>query len=255
MIAPFVALALNGFREARRNRVSIVLVAFTVASLFSSTLVAETTVYTMARVLTDFGLGMMAVTLVLLAVFLSSSQLTKEIERKTLYLIVSKPISRSLFLIARYAGTVLTLTVLLLAMTAVFLVQVKVYGAEIGEHHLWAVIGLWLELVLVSAVGFLLASFASQITAGAVTLGVYFAGHLSADIYALSERTAGAAKALARGTYYLLPNLSRVNYRSLAAHELSPSTGDALSGALYIAAYAAVLVGCAALIFQRRDFR
>lgn len=255
MIGVLVALALNGFREARRNRVSVVIVAFTIALLFSSTLVAETTVFTMQRVLTDFGQGMMALTLVLLAIFLASSQLTREIERKTVFLIVSKPVPRAVFLFGRFAGTILTLTVLLVAMTALFLVQVKLYGLSIQSYHFWAALGLWLELFAVCSIGFFFASFAGQLTASVTSVGLYFAGHLANDMYALSEQLSGPARVLARSAYYLLPNLSRVNYRSLAAYEMTPNVGEALVSAAYLLAYSGLFLSAAVLLFQKRDFK
>lgn len=255
MIRALVALALNGFRESRRNKVSVVVIAFTIALLFSSTLVAETTVFTMQRVLTDFGQGMMALTLVLLAIFLAGSQLTREIERKTVFLVVSKPVPRAVFLLGRFAGTVLTLTVLLGAMTAVFFLQVKLYGLSLHGYHLWAAFGLWLELVTVCSLGFFFASFTGQLTASTVTLGLYLAGHLANDMYALSERAQGLVQLLARAAYYLLPNLSRVNYRTLAAYEQAPKLQEATTSSLYVLAYCGLLLCAAVLLFQKRDFK
>ena len=78
MIHSFLAVAFNGFREARRNRISVVVVAFAVALLFSTSLVADVTVVTFDRVLTDFGLGAMSISLVMLTIFLSCSQLSRQ---------------------------------------------------------------------------------------------------------------------------------------------------------------------------------
>ncbi|MFL5319158.1 MAG: ABC transporter permease subunit, partial [Myxococcaceae bacterium] len=88
-------IAWNGFREARRNRVTVVVAAFAVAILLCSTLVSEVTVATFDRVLTDFGLGSMSLIMVFLAIFLSCGVLSREIERRTIFMVVSKPVSRS----------------------------------------------------------------------------------------------------------------------------------------------------------------
>ena len=124
MIQSFLAVAFNSFREARRHRVSVVVVAFAVALLFSTSLVADVTVITFARVITDFGLGAMSISLVMLTIFLSCTQLSREIERKTIFLIVSKPISRGEFLVARFAGNMFTLAVLIGVMSLVFALEV-----------------------------------------------------------------------------------------------------------------------------------
>src|SRR5690349_9243174 len=120
----------------------------------ASTLVAEVTVYSMHRVLTDFGLGVMSITLVLLAVFLSCSLLGQEIERKTIFLIVSKPVSRATFLLGRFAGTMLTLGALLVIMSGVFFLQCVLYRAPITAAALEAIGMLGVELCVLAAIGF-----------------------------------------------------------------------------------------------------
>ncbi len=258
----FAALALNGFREARRNRVSVVVAAFTLGLLLASSLVTEVTVYTFKRVLTDVGLGAMTITLVLLAVFLSSGLISREIERRTIFLIVSKPVSRSVFLVARLAGNMLTLLVLLLAMAAVFFFQVGVYGGlssyglKISMPQVVAVGMLWVELLVISSVGFLMSSFASQVVSAVVTTGVYLAGHLSGDIYSLASRSESVPlQYLGKSIYYVLPNLARLNYRPQASYDVSVPAMDTLGNIVYAFGYSGILVALAVLIFQRRDFK
>lgn len=252
----FTAIALNGFREARRNRISVVVMLFMLGLLLSSTLVTEVTAYTFQRVMTDVGLGAMGIFLVLLAIFLSSGMLTREIERRTLYLVVSKPVSRGLFLVARLAGNMLTLGVLLLAMAVLYFAQTALYGTPITAPQVVAIGMLWVELLVVSSVGFLMSSFASQLVAAVVTIGVYFAGHLSGDIYTLAQRSDnGALRALGKAIYYLLPNLDRLNFRPQASYDLLAPASDVLASAAYGVAYAAVLTCLAVLLFSRRDFK
>jgi Cu-processing system permease protein len=179
---PFIALAFNGFREARRNRVTVVVGVFALALLLSTTLVVAVTINTFERVVTDMGLGAMSLTLVLLAIFLSSGLLSREIERRTIFLMVSKPISRGAFLVGRLMGNMLTLTVLQAAMAGLFFLLVVSYGYPITQAHLVATVMLWFELWVLSGVGFLMSSFSSQMVSAFVTVGVYFAGHLSGDI-------------------------------------------------------------------------
>jgi hypothetical protein len=100
----FLATAWNGFREARRNRVTVVVGVFALLTLLLATLVTQITVVTFRRVMVDTGLGLMSLILVFLSIFLSSGLLAREIERRTIVLVVTKPISRSTFL-ARFAGT------------------------------------------------------------------------------------------------------------------------------------------------------
>jgi ABC-type transport system involved in multi-copper enzyme maturation permease subunit len=256
VITPFIAIALNGFRESRRNRVSVVVALFAGGLLLCSTLITDVAVYTFERVLTDVGLGAMTIALVLLTIFLSSSQLSREIERKTLFLVVTKPVSRSTFLLGRFAGNLLTLAALLVAMTAVFLIQVRLFGNPITAAQLMATAMLLVELMVISSVGFLMSSFAGQTVSGIVTTGLFFAGHLSQDLYELSSRAKiPALQLLGKVAYYLLPNLDRLNYRPMAAYNLLPPAFETVRAVAYGVAYAAVMLGVAVIIFNRRDFK
>jgi len=256
MIQGFSALALNGFREARRNRITLVIGFFAIAMLLCTTLVTEVTVHTFNRVLTDVGLGVMSVMLVLLAIFLSSGLLSREIERRTVFLIVSKPISRSLFLAGRLAGNMLTLTVLLVGMAAVFFLQMSMYRDGIFSTQFVAIGVLWFELLLLSSFGFVMSSFSSQIVSAVVTTGMYFAGHLATDVYNISAKSKSeVVKVLGKVTYYLLPNLSRLNYRPQASYAIRVTPNEILSSVAYGTAYASVLVIVAMILFSRRDFK
>ena len=256
MIQSFGALALNGFREARRNRVTLVVGFFALALLLCTTLVTEVTVYTFSRVLTDVGLGVMSIMLVLLAIFLSSGLLSREIERRTVFLMVSKPVSRSVFLAGRLAGNMLTLTSLLLAMGALFFFEISAFRNAITSTQFVAIGVLWVELLLLSSFGFVMSSFSSQIVSAVVTTGVYFAGHLVTDIYNISSRSKSELfRVGGKIAYYVLPNLSRLNYRPQASYAVAVTPSEVAGSAAYGIAYSAALVVLAMILFSRRDFK
>ncbi len=255
-MSAFGAMVWNGFREARRNRVTVVVGVFAAVVLLSSTLVTEVTVNTFDRVLTDFGLGMMSLILVFLTVFLSSGLLSREIERRTIFLMVSKPVSRMQFLLAKLTGTMLTLGVLLVAMTLIFLSQLALFGASITSTQLVAAAGLWFELLVISSAGIFSSSFAGPAVPAFPTTGLYFAGHLAGDLYTIASRSeSSAVQAVGKAVYYLLPNLERVNFRPQATYALAVDLGSFLSGTGYTLAWAAVFTAMAIFIFERRDFR
>ncbi|AKJ06660.1 ABC-type transport system involved in multi-copper enzyme maturation permease subunit [Archangium gephyra] len=255
-MGPFIALALNGFREARRNRVTLLVAIFALAMLLSTTLVLEITVGTFDRVITDVGLGAMSLMLVLLAIFLSSGLISREIERRTIFLMVSKPLSRGAFLVGRLMGNMLTVTVLQLLMAGLFFAMMFLYQSPISPAHLAAVGMLWFELWVLSAVGFLMSSFSSQMVSAFVTVSVYFAGHLSSDIYSLASKSqSGAIQAVGKAVYYVLPDLSRFNYRPHATYYAPIASSELLSAATYGMAFTGVLVALAIILFNRRDFR
>ena len=256
MIRSFLAIAYNGFREARRNRVTLVLAFFAGLLLLSSSLITDITVATFDRVLIDIGLGGMGIILVLLAVFLSTGLLSREIERRTIFMVVSKPVSRALFLVARLAGNMLTLTILQILMGALLLLEFWVLRTPVTWPTVLAMGMLWFELLLLSSVGFLMSSFTGQMTSAFVTVSMFFVGHLSGDIYTFAQRSKNEAlRALGKTLYYLLPNLERLNLRGPASYGIVVPAREWLVSGLYAVAYSAVLTCLAVFTFRRRDFR
>ena len=191
-----------------------------------------------------------------LAIFLSCGSLNQEIQRRTIFIIMSKPISRSAFLLSRVGAILLTLLVLLLVMGALFLMELKVYGAPFHRSQLAAMAMLFVELVVLTSFGALMSTFAGPIVSAVVVAGVYFAGHASRDLYIRAQRSGSALlRVLGKGAYYLLPNLDRLDYKPAAAYTLEPSGRELLVNAGYGLAYAAVVLLVATLIFDRRDFK
>lgn len=256
MIRSFWAITFNGFREARRNRVTLVLAFFTGLLLLSSSLITEITVVTFDRVLIDIGLGGMSLILVLLAIFLSTGLLSREIERRTIFMIVSKPVSRGLFLVARLAGNMLTLTALLLLMSVLLALEFYVLKTAVTWPTILAMGMLWFELLVLSAIGFLMSSFAGPMTSAFVTVSMFFIGHLSGDIYALARRSKNEAlQVLGKVLYYALPNLERLNLRAQASYGVVVPAKVWVVSCIYAVAYASVLIWLAVMLFRRRDFR
>lgn len=251
----FLATAWNGFREARRNRVTVVVGAFALITLLFATLVTQVTVVTFRRVMVDTGLGLMSLILVFLSIFLSSGLLAREIERRTIFLVVTKPISRTMFLWARFAGNLLTLLVLQAVMTAIFAAEMALYRFPLGPA-VWAALGmLVIELFLVTTIGFLCSSFLGQTVSAVVTVGLYFAGHLSGDLYRFATKAGGMVSSVGHLVYFALPNLDRLNYRSLATYDVVPTLDMALKSAGSGLAYGIGLLVLASVIFERRDFK
>jgi len=256
VINAFSALMWNGFREARRNRITVIVGAFAIALVLSSSLVADVSVATLDRVVIDVGLGSMSIMLTILAIFLSSGMLSREIERRTIFLITPKPISRGLFLLAKLAGNMLTLLVLLAAMAVLFLLELQVYKTPVSSEQMLAIGMLWMELLVLSSFGFLMASFSGQVVSAVVTAGVFIAGHLSGDIYGLAQRSkTPSLQVLGRLVYYVLPNLERFNFRPQATYNISTPASEVFGSLAYGVVYSGVLLALAVIIFGRRDFK
>lgn len=136
MLGRIYAIGINTFREAVRDRVLYGVVGCATAVLLFSLALAELSLNEQQRVVMDIGLASISLFAVIVAVFLGSSLLYKEIERKTLYVILPKPIHRAEFLLGKYAGIVLTALVFILLMGAV---QLWVASVQAGAEA-WALL-------------------------------------------------------------------------------------------------------------------
>jgi len=250
------ALALAGFREALRNRVTVVVGVFAGIMLLSTTLILNVTVFSLDRVVTDFGLSIMSLLLTGLAIFLSSGLISKEIERRTIFLIVSRPLSRTQFVLGRFLGNLMTLGVLQLFMGALFFVQLLIFGVPKTSAQLAAVLGLSVELIVLTAAGLLCSVLSSQLISAMTCVGLYLMGHLAEDLYILVVKSPSAlVHVVGKAAYYLLPNLSRVNYRNAAAYEVPIVWPEFFTSCSYLLAYAVVLLMVTTFAFDRRDFK
>lgn len=250
------ALVLNGFRESRRNRVTVVVFLFAFAMIFSATFALEFTVATFSRVITDMGLGVMSIIATFLAVFLSTALLPREIERRTIFMVASRPISRSVFVVGRYLGTLLTMLFVTGIMAALFLLQLGWEGAPIEAPHFAAIAGVFLEVLVLSAAGFLFATFTSQYVAVSATVGLYFVGHLAGDLYRMANRAESTVlSVIGKAVYYVLPNLDRLDFKQRATYLDPTSWQEFGSAVVYSLGYATVALALACVIFERRDFK
>jgi Cu-processing system permease protein len=250
------ALALAGFREAMRNRVTVVVGVFAGVMLLLTTVMMNVTLFSLDRMVTDFGLSVMSLLLSALAIYLSSGLISREIERRTIFLVVSRPVSRTQFILGRFLGNLLTLAALQAVMGVLFISQLQLFSVPKTDAQLAAFLGLSLELTLLTAAGLLCSVLSSQLLSAMTCVGLYLLGHLADDLYALVARSPSElVQNLGRVAYYVMPNLSRTNFRGAAALA-APIDWAAFGGTtLYIVGYSAVLLVAASLAFDRRDFK
>lgn len=251
-----LTLALNGFKESRRNRVTTVVFLFAFVIIFSATFSLELTVATFERVLTDVGLGVMSLIVVFISIFLSSALIPREIERRTVFLIVSKPVSRAAFVVGRLLGNLLTVAFLVAIMASLLVLQVWWDGTPVRPSLLAGVYGIFLEAVLMSCVGFAVASRSSQFVTAIITTGLFFIGHLSTDLYRYASKAeAMLGKVIGLTLYYALPNLERLDFKQRATYAEPTTLGELALATAYTLGYSVVMVVLAAALFEKRDFK
>lgn len=252
-------IARNAFREAVRDRVLYNLVLFVILLTAGAVFLGELSAAQEAKIIVDMGLSAMLLFGVFIAIFVGVGLVYKEIERRTLYAIFSKPVGRGEFLLGKYLGLCLTLAVNVAVMGAgVSLALLFVRGGwEPLALRIWpAVVLILMELTVVVAVAILFSSFSSPALSALLTFAAFVIGHFSADLKAFAATLGSAGTRLFfDALYYLLPNLSHYSYITDAAYGETPTAAAFAGAALYTLAYSAVLLAAATLVFSRRNFK
>jgi len=254
-----LAIARNAFREAVRDRVLYNLVLFVLMLIAGAIFLGELSAGQEAKIIVDLGLSAMLLFGAFIAIFVGVGLVYKEIERRTLYAILSKPIGRGQFLLGKYLGLCLTLLINVLVMgvgVSLALIYVR-RGWEPLAIRIWpAIFLIYFELMIITAVALLFSSFSSPALSALLTFFVFVIGHFSGDLKTLSMTGNNAA---ARGVfwalYYLMPNLTIFSVITTAAHGIVPAGGSFLLAAVYMIVYVGVLLAAATLIFSRRNFK
>ena len=250
-----VAIATHTFKEAVRDRILVLFVVFAVLLMAFSTVISWLTVGSELKIVTDIGLAALAFFGMLVAVFVGITLVHKEVEKRTIYAVLAKPVPRWLFLLGKYLGLMLTLAVVLGLMSVFYIALVTWKGGTFPSHLLPAIWLTYLEVSVITSVAILFSCFTTPMLAAVFTIGTYLLGHLSWGLRELSAELTGAASWLAIGIYYLLPDLETFNVRSQVVHDLALPRGYLLESFIYAAAYTTGMMLLAVILFRRRDLK
>jgi ABC-type transport system involved in multi-copper enzyme maturation permease subunit len=249
------AIAGITFKEAKRDRILYLLFFFAAAGIVASRVLALLTVGDRIKIIKDVGLASISIFGVLMAVLIGTGLVYKEIDKKTIFTLLSKPLHRAQFILGKFLGLVLTLFVMTASMTAIFLALLYLHTRQFEGAMLTAVAYIFLELVLITAVAILFSSFSTPILSSLFSLAFYLIGHLSWGLELIIRKMRpGAGRTLVRVLYTVLPDLENFNFKTEVVHGLPIPSAIYLSSFLYGVFYTAFILGLAVLIFRRRDF-
>jgi ABC-type transport system involved in multi-copper enzyme maturation permease subunit len=246
-------LARNTFRETIRDRVLNAALLFAVAMIGASVLLGQLSIGQDIKVVRDLGLGAIEFFGVVIAIFVGTSMLFREIDKRTIFVVISKPVTRYEFLFGKFLGLSATLTVLLAAMAIAYSLLLLFFGGwEVGL--LWQVALTWLQLLVLVAASLLFSTFASPVLAMLFTFSLYVIGHNLEGLKLVAERAQPAIKAIATALYYALPNLSHLDFKNQIVYGDPFSVGHWALAFAYGGLYTALALACAMAVFSRREF-
>ncbi|MBI4619765.1 MAG: ABC transporter permease [Desulfobacterales bacterium] len=250
------AIMINTFREAIRDKVLYSLLFFALLMIGGSILLGRLTIGENIKIIKDMGLASISIFGMLIAIFVGIGLVYKEIDKKTIYTVIAKPVHRYQFLLGKYLGLILTLLVEVAIMSFGLLLLVLSYEGHAELSILKAILLIFFELMTITAVAILFSSFSTPILSGLFTLAVYIVGHLSRDLLAFGAKSENAMiKYSTAFIYYSLPNLDNFNIKGKIVHQALVSWEYLSFAMLYGVLYISITLLLSMVIFQKRDFR
>ena len=252
-------VAVNAFREAIRDRVLYNLIFFAHMMFGAAILVGQISIDIERLVIINLGLSAISIIGLIMAVFIGVGLVYKEIEKRTLYSLLAKPVRRWEFLVGKYAGLLLTLAVNTALMTlglAAALFYVSRHFQRSDVSILVAIYFILLELALVTALALFFSCFSSPMLSTLFTLGMYVTGVFAQDIREFGQVTKNPALlVLTRVLYYLLPNFHKFNGIAAAAYGDKIPTALIAQNTLYALLYVTVILLGASAVFSGRNLK
>jgi ABC-type transport system involved in multi-copper enzyme maturation permease subunit len=252
-------VAVNAFREAIRDRVLYNLIFFALMMIGAAILVGQISIGIERLVIINLGLSAISIIGLIMAIFIGVGLVSKEIEKRTLYSLLAKPVRRWEFLVGKYAGLLLTLVVNTSLMTlgfagALFYVSRHFEGSD--TSIVVAIYFILLELALVTALALFFSCFSSPMLSTLFTLGIYITGVFAQDIREFGEVTKNPMLLMmTRVLYYVLPNFHNFNGIAAAAHADTIPSALIVQNTLYALLYVSVVLLGASAIFSRRNLK
>ncbi len=248
-------IILNTFRESVRDKVFITIIIFAILVIGSGRVIKPLALGEEAKVVKDIGLNAITFFSVLIAILVGGRLVYKEIEKRTIYLILSRPIPRWQFVLGKYLGLLLVLFESLLIMTGAFYIIMFLLNIPSNVYLLWAILMTFCQLWILTAIAILFSTFSTPITSSIFTFAIYVMGHLTRDLKVFAKLSKSPINELfANIIYYVLPNFSNFNIKSAVVHNLIIETNAMLLTILYAIFYSALMLFIASQILARKDF-
>ncbi|MBM3268765.1 MAG: ABC transporter permease subunit [Candidatus Sericytochromatia bacterium] len=249
------AIARIFFREAIRDRILNLIWLFAIAMLGLSLFMGDLSAGSELKVVKDLGLGIINLLLVLVAIMIGASSIHKEIDKRTVYVVLSKPIARWQFLVGKFLGLFGVLLLLAVAMGVAYYLLLFLMVREFQLIYATAVGLMLLEASVIAALAILFSAITSPTLSAIYVLGVYLVGHNTETILKFGDRGEAPEyiRAIGRVLYHVLPNLETLNIKNQVVYGAGIGGVEAAWAIAYAAALIAVFMTLATLAFVTRE--
>jgi ABC-type transport system involved in multi-copper enzyme maturation permease subunit len=250
------AIASNGFREVIRDRILYVIGLFAIMMMIAGQVLPEISASAHDKILVDFGLASSNILGVMIAIFVGTNLVNKEIEKRTVLVLIPKPISSAELILGKHLGLCAVLAILVSSMTVINFIFFNL--AKINYHLgpiLVSTLFLFFQLCLITGAALMFGVFTSSILATLFTLGVYLVGNLVQDMVKLATVTRSVSfQKMSDILFLILPDLSRLDLKNQAVYGMLPTSADLWYSFGYCLIYTTLFLVAATVIFARREF-
>jgi ABC-type transport system involved in multi-copper enzyme maturation permease subunit len=249
------SIAINTIKETVRDKIYYSVFLFVIFLVFLTYFLGQLTYRDEAKITMDLGLAAMNLSGILVSIFLGVSLVLKEIDTKTLYTILSRPIPRYKFILGKYFGLAVIIFGILLSMSVIVAVNVLLVKGTIPPLYYQAILLMFCEMLIMIAVAMFFSTFTTTVLSSVFSIGFYLIAHSSSAFSILIKRSDGFKNFFLRFANFISPNFSSLNLKNLLPYETSVSSGVVLWGVLYTIMYGTLFLTVSILVFSRKDLK
>jgi ABC-type transport system involved in multi-copper enzyme maturation permease subunit len=248
-----INIARNAFKETIRDKILYGILGFALLFLVSTLFFGSISLGEDTKVIKDLGLAGIYIFSIIIAVFLGSQLIYKELEKRTIYIILSKPVSTLQFILGKYLGLLLSMLLNVAIMSIIYLGVIFYKGGGIDTVSLWSLLLLIFELSIFIAISILFSSFTAPLAGTLYAVIILYIGHSLEMVKKAAEKSGQLAKFAADIVYYVFPNLEKFNIRNMVVYNVEPTVSQILYPIIYSILYTTVLLWLANLLLKKRD--
>jgi len=248
-----LVIAKNTFRQTIRDKILYGIFTFGLLFIGSTVILGSLALEDNIFIIRNLGLAGIYIFSLIITIFLASSLIYSEVENRTTYILLAKPVARSSIIIGKFLGLLLAIATTTLLMTLAYIIIVVTNGGGIDYSALAAVGIQMFEMALLIAIIILFSIFTTPLGSIIYTILIVYIGHSLSFMLLYAERSGNLARSVLYSIYYLFPNLEKFNIRNLVVHNISVSSQDTLIVTIYAITYTVFLIYLAQSLFNRKD--
>lgn len=249
-----VAVAINTWRQFVRDRIFYVVMLVALFLMAFSYFLSTLTIVENRKILLDFGFAAVSLAGVMTAIFLGMIAMAREVENRVIYSILTKPVSRSAYVVGKFLGSTAVLAAVHVLFALTILLILRLSGEQAPDGYFACMLLIFLENTLVLSVAFLASTVTTSLVATGLSIAVFLIGRSSLGFQTMAEKAVTPEiRLITRGLYYIFPNLERFNIRDVVAYGKTYPDSMVWVALLYMAVYVTMCLAGSCLIFRKRD--